>query len=88
MTVETEVGVLEMAANAVGAYTVSGNRELPDSPTTLLDWEKIDGTFTYKDGRKRTLTNGLGGTLVRQWRPYPSTLLAGAGLKAEDVPRI
>ena len=88
VSIETEAGVLEMAANAVSAYVASGIRDVPDSPTTLLDWDRLDGTFTYKDGRKRTLTNGLGGTLIRQWKPYPSILITGAGRKAEDVPRI
>jgi hypothetical protein len=53
-----------------------------------LDWEEIVGTFTYKDGRKKTLTNGFGGTLIRQWRPYPSSQLTGADLKGDGAPRI
>ncbi len=70
VTVETEAGVLEMTANVVGGLSW-GVTEVPDAPTTKLYWDKIDGTFTYKDGRKRTLTNGLGGTLIRQWKSYP-----------------
>jgi hypothetical protein len=53
-----------------------------------LDWEEIVGTFTYKDGRKTTLTNGFGGTLIRQWRPYPSSLLSVCDIKTGAPPRI
>jgi hypothetical protein len=53
-----------------------------------LDWEDIVGTFTYKDGRKKELTNGFGGTLIRQWRPYPSSLLTGTDIKVGAPPRI
>ena len=72
-----------MAANVVGSHVWGASGEVPDSPTVSLNWDKLDGTFTYKDGRKRTLTNGLGGTLVRQWKPYPNVImpdLAGAGV--------
>jgi hypothetical protein len=86
VTVETEAGVLEIAANAVSCYVASGIGEPPDSPTTLLDWDKVDGTFTYRDGRTRTLTNGLGGTLIRQWKPYPNVLITGTELEVDDAP--
>ncbi len=86
VTVETEVGVLEMAANAVGATVWGVTGRVPDNPVATLNWDKLDGSFTYKDGRKRTLTNGLGGTSIRQWKPYPNILLpdiAGAELPKE-----
>ncbi len=86
VTIETEAGVLEMTANAVSCYVASGIGEAPDSPTTLLDWDKVDGTFTYKDGRTKTLTNGLGGTLIRQWKPYPGVLITGTDVKVENAP--
>ena len=88
VTVETGAGVLEFTATAVGGYAPSAVGESPDSPTTLLDWERVDGTFTYPDGRTRRLTNGLGGTLIRQWKPYPETLVGGARFKPLSVPRI
>jgi hypothetical protein len=88
VSVETGEGVLEIGANVVSAYAGSGIRDMPDSPTIILDWDNLEGTFTYPDGHKRTLTNGLGGTLIRQWRPYPSSLLTGADLKADVAPRI
>jgi hypothetical protein len=61
---------------------------VPDSPTIILDWDRLEGTFTYTDGRIRTLTNGLGGTRIRQWRPSPSSQLTRAFLKADGAPRI
>lgn len=71
LTMETEAGVLEMAANVVGCKLFSTTGEVPDCPLLSLHWDKLDGVFTYKDGRKMTLTNGLGGTVIRQWKPYP-----------------
>jgi hypothetical protein len=88
VTMETEAGVLEFTANAVGSYAASGVGESPDSPTILLDWDEINGTFTYKNGRVRKLTNGLGGTLIRQWKPYPSVLIGGAEFQPLSVPRV
>jgi hypothetical protein len=88
VTIETEAGVLEIAAKTVSCYTASGIGDPPDSPTMVLDWDKVDGTFTYNDGGTKTLKNGLGGTLIRQWKPYPSVLIAGAELQAQDVPRV
>jgi hypothetical protein len=88
VTAETEAGTLEVGATAVSAFAASGIRDVPDSPTILLDWEDIVGTFTYKDGRKKELTNGFGGTLIRQWRPYPSSLLTGTDIKVGAPPRI
>jgi hypothetical protein len=93
MSVDTDAGVLEIGANivngnVVSGYAASGIGDVPDSPTIILDWDKLEGTFTYPDGRTRMLTNGLGGTLIRQWRPYPSSQLTGLDLKADGVPRI
>lgn len=77
VTMETEAGVLEMTANAVGCHSWGITGEMPDSPTTTLHWENLEGTFTYKDGHKRKLTNGLGGCTIRQWLPYPNVLTPG-----------
>jgi hypothetical protein len=60
VTVQTAAGILDIGATAVSAYAASGTRDVPDSPTILLDWEEIVGTFTYNDGRRKTLTNGFG----------------------------
>jgi hypothetical protein len=60
VTAQTAAGILDIGATAVSAYAASGTRDVPDSPTILLDWEEIVGTFTYNDGRRKTLTNGFG----------------------------
>ena len=35
-----------------------------------------------------TLTNGRGGTLIRQWKPYPEFLVGGGDFQPLNVPRI
>ena len=72
VTMETEAGVLEMVAKVVGATVWGVTGKAPSTPVATLNWDKLEGTFTYKDGRKRTLTNGVGGTSIRQWKPYPN----------------
>ena len=78
VTMETEAGVLQMTGDVVGSRAWAAT-EVPDSPFAMLDWDNVQGTFTYKDGRKRTLTNGMAGNVIRLWRPYPSPYLPGAG---------
>lgn len=72
VTIETDAGVLHMSAKVKGYFSWGVTGEVPDAPFVSLDWEKLEGTFTYKDGRKKKLTNGVGGTLIRQWKPYPN----------------
>ena len=82
VTIETEAGVLEMTGNVAGSF-VWGKTEVPAAPFAMIDWDKCEGTFTYKNGRKRRLTNGVGGDVIRQWRPYPSISLGDiAGIEA------
>ncbi|WP_105972516.1 hypothetical protein [Streptomyces geranii] len=88
VTMETEAGVLQFTGSAVGSHAASSVGESPDSPTILLDWPRIEGTFTHSDGRQQTLTNGLGGTLIRQWKPYPDLLVGGSEFQPLDVPRV
>jgi hypothetical protein len=91
ITMETEAGVLEMAANAVGATPWGVTGKVPDAPVVTLNFDKVEGTFSYKDGRKRTLTNGMGGTSIRLWKPYPSILLSdivAAGITNEPGTRL
>jgi hypothetical protein len=76
MTLETEAGELLITADVIGSR-VWASTKIPDCPFTMLDWENVRGTFTHKDGRKQTLTNGVAGGLIRQWRPYPSPYLPG-----------
>jgi hypothetical protein len=74
VTVETDEGVLEFGARIVGAAPWAVTGEVPDFPFALLHWDEVQGTFTYKDGRKRTLTNGRAANIARQWKPYPRML--------------
>jgi hypothetical protein len=74
VTVETEAGVLEYGSRIVGAALWAITGAVPDFPFALLHWDEVEGTFTYKDGRKRTLTNGRAHSIARQWKPYPRIL--------------
>lgn len=76
-TIETDEGVLVITGDVIGSRVWASNK-MPDCPFTMLDWENVHGVFTYNDGRKQTLTNGVAGNLIRQWRPYPSPYLPGA----------
>jgi hypothetical protein len=80
VTLETVAGVLEMIANVVGATVWGVTGKAPSMPVATLNWDKLEGSFTYKDGRKLALTNGLGGVSIRQWKPYPD--ISGAELAA------
>lgn len=75
--VEADAGTLSLSGNIVGTR-VWASTKVPDSPFTLMDWDNVQGVFTYKDGRKQTLTNGVAGGLIRQWRPYPSPIMPDA----------
>lgn len=72
ITMEVEAGTLEFTAKAVGATVWGVTATVPSTPVATLNWDKLEGTFTYKDGTKKVLTNGLGGTSIRQIKPYPS----------------
>jgi len=71
VTVESDAGVLEMDSKIVGASIFAVTGSVPDFPFALLHWDTVQGTFTDKDGRKRTLTNGRAHSIFRQWKPYP-----------------
>jgi hypothetical protein len=73
----SDAGELVLTGTVVGSR-IWASTEPPDCPFTMLDWENVEGTFTYKHGRTQTLTNGVAGNLVRQWRPYPSPYLPDA----------
>ena len=69
---EVEDGSLELTAHAATATTWGVTANVPDNPVATLMWDRVEGTFTYKDGRVKKLTNGFGGMSLRQWRQYPS----------------
>ena len=77
VTMKCDAGVLVLTGDMVGSR-VWASTKVPDSPFTMLDWGNVQGAFTYNDGRTQTLTNGVAGGLIRQWRPYPSPYLPGA----------
>ena len=72
IAMETDGGVLEMTANVVGASLRGATPKAPSTSFVTLNWDKLEGTFTYKDGRKRTLTNGLGGPLSGNGNHIPT----------------
>ncbi|MFC1925272.1 hypothetical protein ACFLW2_01075 [Chloroflexota bacterium] len=75
MTLEVEAGVLELGGNIVESKLWGMKGEVPDAPLYTHNFDKVNGVFTYKDGRKVTLTNGLGGGCVRLWKPYPNIFM-------------
>ena len=84
--VETDGGTLELIAKVVGCNTFGAEGASPDIPTWVMDFDALQGTFTYKDGRKITLTNGIGGNAGQLWRPYPAVF--PSDLFGEDTPMI
>jgi hypothetical protein len=75
MTLEVEAGTLEMLGNIVESKLWGMRGEVPDTPLYTHNFDRLDGVFTYRDGRTVTLTNGLGGGCVRLWKPYPNLLM-------------
>lgn len=83
VTMETEEGILAFTAHVVSARTWGVTGDVPDNPVATLEWDNMEGTFTFKDGRVKVLTNGMGGVSIRQWRAYPNITplsLGGANL--------
>ncbi|WP_028708494.1 hypothetical protein [Propionicicella superfundia] len=76
---ETEAGVLELSSDVVGATVWGVTGKAPSTPVATLNWDNVQGAFTYTDGRRRTLTNGMGGVSIRQIKPYPDVLGAVLG---------
>ena len=75
MTIEVEAGVLEMAGDVAELKLWGTKGTVPDAPLYTHNFARLDGVFTYKDGRKVVLHNGLAGGCVRLWKPYPSILM-------------
>lgn len=72
--IEVEDGVYEVRAHVGNATTWGVTHKVPDNPVATLIFDKVEGTFTYKDGRVKTLTGGTGDMSVRQWHAYPNIL--------------
>ena len=84
--IETTEGILDMTAHAVTARTWGVTGKCPDNPVATLQWGKVEGTFTYKDGNIKYLTNGFGSMSIRQWRAYPNLIppVGAGGLNKEE----
>jgi hypothetical protein len=84
VALEVEVGVLEFTAKVVGATVWGVTTKPPSTPVATLNWDTLEGSFTYRGGRRVTLSNGLGGVSIRQWKSYPDVF--GAMLaSAEEI---
>jgi hypothetical protein len=89
VTVQTDAGVLEFGSRIVGAALWAITGKAPDFPFALLHWDTVEASFTYIDGRKRTLTNGRAHNIARQWKPYPRMFTPeafGMGAVRADTP--
>ncbi len=75
MRLAVEAGVLEMGGDIVESKLWGMRGEVPDTPLYTHNFGKLEGTFTFTDGRRITLSNGLGGGCVRLWKPYPNILM-------------
>lgn len=84
--IETEAGVLNMTAHAVNGGTWGVTGKVPDNPVACLNWDKVEGTFTFADGTVKQLTNGYGNMSIRQWRAYPSMIppVNAGGINQEE----
>lgn len=72
--IEVEDGVYEVKAHTCNARTWGVTFKVPDHPVATLMFDKVEGTFAYKDGKVKTLTGGRGTMSVRQWHAYPNVL--------------
>lgn len=72
--IEVEDGVYEVRAHTCNARTWGVTFKVPDTPVGVLMLDRVEGTFTYKDGTVKTLTGGRGTMSVRQWHAYPNIL--------------
>lgn len=80
ITVEVEIGTLVIDANVCGCKCLTQGENLQaDVPNLMLDMDIVQGTFTYKDGQVRQLTNGFCSSNVVLWKTFPSTILAFGG---------
>lgn len=72
--IDVEDGVYSVTAKVCNATTWGATHKVPDNPVATLTFDKVEGTFTEKNGCIRTLSGGLGTMSVRQWHAYPNIL--------------
>lgn len=75
VTLDTDAGVMDLAGNIVESKLWGMKGGVPDAPLYTHNFDKLNGVFTYKDGRQVKLNNGLGGGCVRIWKQYPNILM-------------
>lgn len=72
--IEVEDGIYRIAATVCNATTWGVTFRVPDNPVATLTFDKVEGSFTSRDGSVRHLTGGKGALSVRQWHAYPNIL--------------
>lgn len=72
--IEVEDGVYEIRAHIGNCTTWGVTYKVPDNPVATITYDKVEGTFTNKDGTVRKLTGGRGCMSIRQWHAYPNIL--------------
>lgn len=72
--IELEDGVYVINAHVGNATTWGATFKVPDNPVATVTFDKVEGTFTFKDGTVKTLHNGRGVISIRQWHAYPNIL--------------
>ncbi|MBR1586389.1 MAG: hypothetical protein IJ662_14105 [Clostridia bacterium] len=74
--INTEDGVYSVSFRVANIDTWGVTYKHPDNPVATLVFDQAEGTFTYRDGRVKHLTDGYGFLSIRQWHAYPNILPA------------
>lgn len=72
--IEVEDGVYEVKAHTGNIRCWGATKKVPENPVGSITYDRVEGTFTGRDGTVRTLTGGRGAMSVRQWHAYPRIL--------------
>lgn len=72
--IEVEDGVYEVRAHVGNVTTWGVTFQVPDNPVATLIFERVEGSFTFRDGKVKKLTGGRGVLSIRQWHAYPNIL--------------
>ncbi|MGN0032313.1 MAG: hypothetical protein ACI358_00785 [Candidatus Limimorpha sp.] len=72
--IEVEDGLYAVTAKVCNATTWGATHKVPDNPVATLTFDKVEGTFTDRNGECRTLTGGKGTMSIREWHAYPNIL--------------
>lgn len=72
--IEVESKIYEVKAHVCNARIWRVTFKVPNNPVGILMLDKVEGTFTYKDGTAKVLTGGIETMSGRQWHAYPNIL--------------